>query len=47
MPSSSGRSRRTSSHISAGQLKEGVGVHVTHNNVKIFIDNKLAKEITL
>ncbi len=34
-------------HISTAQLKEGVGVHVTHNNVKIFIDNKLAKEITL
>ena len=34
-------------HISSAQLKEGVGVHVTHNNVKIFIDNKLAKEITL
>ncbi len=34
-------------HISAVQLKEGVGVHVTHNNVKIFTDNKLIKEITL
>jgi biopolymer transport protein ExbB len=34
-------------HISASQLKEGVGVHVTHNNVKIFTDNKLIKEITL
>jgi biopolymer transport protein ExbB/TolQ len=34
-------------HISAAQLKEGVDVHVTHNTVKIFIDNKLAKEITL
>ena len=34
-------------HISAAQLKEGVDVHVTHNNVKIFIDNKPAKEITL
>ena len=34
-------------HISAAQLKEGVGVHVTHNNVKIFTDNKLIKEITL
>jgi biopolymer transport protein ExbB len=28
-------------HISAAQLKEGVGVHVTHNNIKIFTDNKL------
>lgn len=34
-------------HISATQLKEGVGVHVTHNNVKIFTDNKLVKEIVL
>jgi biopolymer transport protein ExbB len=34
-------------HISAAQLKDGVGVHVTHNNVKIFTDNKLIKEITL
>jgi biopolymer transport protein ExbB len=34
-------------HISAAQLKEGVGIHVTHNNVKIFTDNKLIKEITL
>ena len=34
-------------HIGAANLKEGVGVHVTHNNVKIFIDNKLSKEITL
>lgn len=34
-------------HISAAQLKDGVGVHVTHNNVKIFTDNKLIKEITI
>jgi biopolymer transport protein ExbB len=34
-------------HISVAQLKEGVGVHVTHSNVKIFTDNKLIKEITL
>jgi biopolymer transport protein ExbB/TolQ len=34
-------------HIDSTQLKEGVGVHVTHNNVKIFTDNKLIKEITL
>ena len=34
-------------HISASQLKDGVGVHVTHNNVKIFTDNKLIKEITI
>jgi len=31
-------------HISASQLKEGVGLHVTHNNIKIFTDNKLIKE---
>ncbi len=34
-------------HISAGQLKEGVGLHVTHNNIKIFTDNKLVKEINV
>jgi len=34
-------------HISAAQLKEGVGVHVTHNNIKIFTDNKLIKEINI
>lgn len=34
-------------HISAAQLKDGVGVHVTHNNVKIFTDNRLIKEISL
>lgn len=34
-------------HISAAQLKEGVGFHVTHNNIKIFTDNKLIKEIVV
>jgi biopolymer transport protein ExbB len=34
-------------HISVGQLKEGVGLHVTHNNIKIFTDNKLIKEINI
>jgi len=34
-------------HISAGQLKEGIGLHVTHNNIKIFTDNKLVKEINI
>lgn len=34
-------------HISTSQLKEGVGLHVTHNNIKIFTDNKLLKEITI
>jgi biopolymer transport protein ExbB len=34
-------------HISASQLKEGVGVHVTHNNIKIFTDNKLIKEVII
>lgn len=34
-------------HISAAQLKEGVGFHVTHNNIKIFTDNKLIKEIVI
>lgn len=32
-------------HISASQIKEGVGLHVTHNNIKIFTDNRLIKEI--
>lgn len=32
-------------HISASQIKEGVGLHVTHSNIKIFTDNKLIKEI--
>lgn len=34
-------------HISAAQLKEGVGIHVTHNNIKIFTDNKLIKEVNI
>ncbi len=32
-------------HISASQVKEGVGLHVRHNNIKIFTDNKLIKEV--
>jgi biopolymer transport protein ExbB/TolQ len=32
-------------HISAAQLKEGIGLHVTNNTVKVFTDNKLVKEI--
>jgi len=34
-------------HIAASQLKEGVGLHVTHNNIKIYTDNKLIKEISI
>jgi biopolymer transport protein ExbB/TolQ len=34
-------------HISASQLKEGVGLHVTANRIKVFTDNKLIKEIEL
>jgi len=34
-------------HISAHDLKEGIGLHVTHNNVKVYTDNKLVKEITI
>jgi len=34
-------------HIGVAQLKEGVGLHVTHNNIKIFTDNKLIKEINI
>jgi biopolymer transport protein ExbB/TolQ len=34
-------------HIPSSQLKEGVGLHITHNNIKIFTDNKLIKEINI
>ncbi|OGS34213.1 MAG: hypothetical protein A2293_14185 [Elusimicrobia bacterium RIFOXYB2_FULL_49_7] len=34
-------------HISTAQLKEGVGIHVTHHNIKVFTDNNLIKEINL
>ncbi len=34
-------------HISAAHLKEGIGLHVTHNNIKVFTDNKLVKEINI
>lgn len=34
-------------HIATSQLKEGVGVHVTRNNIKIYTDNKLIKELTI
>jgi biopolymer transport protein ExbB/TolQ len=34
-------------HISAAQLKEGIGLHVTHNNIKVYTDNKLIKDIAL
>jgi biopolymer transport protein ExbB len=34
-------------HIGVAQLKDGVGVHVTHNNIKIFTDNKLIKELNI
>jgi biopolymer transport protein ExbB/TolQ len=32
-------------HISANELKEGIGLHVTSNRIKVFTDNKLIKEI--
>lgn len=32
-------------HISASQIKEGVGLHIRHNNVKVYTDNKLIKEV--
>jgi biopolymer transport protein ExbB/TolQ len=32
-------------HISAAELKEGIGLHVTANRIKVFTDNKLIKEI--
>jgi hypothetical protein len=31
-------------HISASELKEGIGLHVTANRIKVFTDNKLIKE---
>lgn len=34
-------------HISAAQLKEGIGLHVTNSNIKVFTDNKLVKEINI
>ncbi|MGD9200114.1 MAG: MotA/TolQ/ExbB proton channel family protein [Chitinispirillia bacterium] len=34
-------------HISATQLKDGIGLHVTNNNIKVFTDNKLVKEINI
>lgn len=34
-------------HIKASELTDGVGLHVTHNNIKIFTDNKLIKEISI
>lgn len=34
-------------HISAAQLKDGVGLHITHNNIKIFTDNQMIKEINI
>jgi biopolymer transport protein ExbB/TolQ len=42
------RSYRTHKyHIKTSDLKDGVGLHVTHNNIKIFTDNKLIKEISI
>ncbi len=34
-------------HISATQLKEGIGLHIRHNNIKIYADNKLIKEVNM
>lgn len=34
-------------HIPSSQIKDGIGLHVTHNNIKIFTDDKLIKEITI
>jgi biopolymer transport protein ExbB/TolQ len=34
-------------HISAREIKEGIGMHITRNNVKIFTDNKLIKEFNV
>ncbi len=34
-------------HIKGDHIKEGVGLHITNKNIKIFTDNKLIKEINL
>lgn len=34
-------------HISAAQLKDGITLHVAHNNIKVFTDNKMIKEIII
>ncbi len=34
-------------HIKAEHIQEGMGLHVTNKNIKIFTDNKLIKEINL
>lgn len=34
-------------HISASELKEGIGLHVTANRIKVFTDNQLIKEIEI
>ncbi len=34
-------------HISASEIKEGLGLHVRYNSVKIFADNKLIKEVSI
>ena len=34
-------------HIKADHINEGVGLHITNRNVKIYTDNKLIKEINL
>ena len=33
--------------IKADHINEGVGLHITNRNVKIYTDNKLIKEINL
>lgn len=34
-------------HINAAEVKEGIGLHVSQNSIKVYTDNKLIKEITL
>jgi hypothetical protein len=34
-------------HFSVAQLKEGIALHVTHNNIKVFTDDKMIKEINI
>lgn len=34
-------------HISAAQIKEGIGIHVTNKKIQIFTDNQLVKEVVL
>ncbi|MBN1980360.1 MAG: MotA/TolQ/ExbB proton channel family protein [Chitinivibrionales bacterium] len=34
-------------HITASEIKEGIGLHVTNNNIKVYADSVLVKEIVV